>query len=372
MVVWMIGIVVGTRPEFMKMAPVIRRLQKLGIPFKLIHTGQHYDYNMSKVFFDELELPEPDEFLEVGSKPRAVQLKLIEEKLCEALRSRSGKKGRNGETITTVCVQGDTNSVLGAARAAKKSGRMLAHVESGARSFDQRMPEEKNRVETDGLSDLLFAPTRNCVRNLKREGITKNVFLSGNTELETLEFSLRKKRPPSFARERWLPKKFALLTLHRQNNATPAKLKQLWNLVKAVGMPVLFLVHPRTQRVLAESGLLKTMPQNLFVEEPVGYFELLWLLEKSSLVLTDSGGLQVEAVALKKPLLILRSETEWMEAVESKAGALVGLDGKSVSKAKKFLASVKPRPGVFKGGAAKLIVSKLMEFDSRKCGDGKR
>ena len=352
----MIVIVVGTRPEFMKMGPVIWALKKRGIAFKLIHTGQHYDYSMSKVFFDELELPEPDEFLEVGGKTRAIQLKLIEEKLCETLQNQE-------KAITTVCVQGDTNSVLGAARAAKKSGRMLAHVESGARSFDPRMPEEKNRVETDALSDVLFAPTPNCVRNLKREGIAKNVFLSGNTELETLEFSLKKKRAPSFARNQELPKKFALLTLHRQNNATPAKLKQLWNLVKAVGMPVLFLVHPRTRKVLAESGLLKKMPQNLLVEEPVGYFELLWLLGKSSLVLTDSGGLQVEAVALKKPLLILRNETEWIEVVEAKVGALVGLDGKSVSKAKKFLASFKPHAGVFKGGASKLIVSKLIEFD---------
>ncbi|MFH1056953.1 MAG: UDP-N-acetylglucosamine 2-epimerase (non-hydrolyzing) [Candidatus Micrarchaeota archaeon] len=344
----MIGVVVGTRPEIMKMAPVVWELERRGIEFKLVHTGQHYDFNMSKVFFDELEFRKPDAFLEVGSGSREEQLKAVERRLGKFIRDNK---------ITLVCVQGDTNSVLGAARAAKENSCTLAHVESGARSFVKSMPEEKNRVETDGLSDVLFAPTENCARNLKREGIVKNVFLSGNTEVDTLGFGLRKKRPPGFAGK--LPEKFFLLTFHRQENATPARIRKLWKFLGALEKPVVFLVHPRTQKVLETSGLAESSPENVLLEKPVGYFELLWLLEKSEAVLTDSGGVQVEAVALGKPLLILRKETEWVEVLRGKAGVLLDLDEKGVSKAERFLREFKPRAGVFKGNAGSFIVSKL-------------
>lgn len=345
----MIGIVLGTRPEIMKLAPVVWELERRGVAYKLVHTGQHYDYNMSRVFLDELGVRKPDAFLGIGSGPRRQQVGSVVRELGKVIRK---------EGITLVCVVGDTNSVMGAALAAKKNGCVLAHVEGGARSFTE-MPEEKNRIATDKLSDVLFAPTRNCLENLEREGIVENVFLSGNTEVEALARALKKKRPPAFA----VPRAFALATLHRQANAKPAKLKHLWRLFGLLKMPVVFLVHPRTEKALKESGLWNKSPENVCLEQPVGYFELLWLLEKSRMVLTDSGGLQVEAAVLGKPLMVLRDETEWVEIIKAGAGALVGLGEKTPALAEKFLKELKPARSLFKAGAARLIVSKLVELD---------
>lgn len=306
---------------------------------------------MSKVFFDELDLPKPDAFLEVGSSSQACQTANVVVGMEAAIEKLK---------LSVVCVEGDTNSVLGGAIAAKKSGCLLAHVESGARSYDRKMPEEVNRVVCDHLSDLLFAATENCLVNLRKEGIAKNVFLSGNTDVETISFALEKKKQPSFSDK--LPVKFALATLHRVSNVNEQSLSHFWDLLASLGLPVLFLVHPRTEAALEQYGLLKRVPKNVLIEEPVGYFELLWLLEKSSFVLTDSGGLQVEAAVMKRPVLLLRDRTEWVEIVESGAGACIGLDSKSPALAKKFISSFAPRKVFSVEKPSKIIVSKLLEL----------
>src|SRR3989338_2404686 len=221
----MLIMVVGTRPEMTKMAPVLWELDRRKCPYRLVHTGQHYDYNLYKVFLDELGLREPDAFLGVGSGSREEQI--------EKIRNRCADYFARGEKIRCVVVEGDTNSVLGAALAAKACGSFLAHVESGARSFDPAMPEEINRIQTDRISDLRFAPTVQCVENLRREGLVKNVVLSGNTEVETLAFCLKKKRKPPFE----VPARFSLVTLHSQSNATVEKLRHLWTLLETLETP---------------------------------------------------------------------------------------------------------------------------------------
>ncbi len=342
----MIAIVVGTRPEMTKMAPVVWELQRRGTAFCLIHTGQHYDVNMSDVFFEELKLPRPDRFLGVGSADRETQIQRVNERMQQAIRELG---------VRVVCVVGDTNSVLGAALAARQCGCRVAHVESGARSFVPGMPEEVNRIACDQISDVRFAPTPNCIENLKKEGITSGVVLSGNTEVQALAHARGKKRAPGFS----VKPGFALVTLHRQSNANPERLTMLWRLLESLQMPVVFLVHPRTENVLKQCGLWQRVPKNVQLEPPVGYFELVWLLDQCGVVMTDSGGLQVEAAILQKPVLILRDETEWVEIVSARAGALVGLDANSPEKARAFLQTFKPQKSPFVPGESRLICDHL-------------
>lgn len=352
----MIAIILGTRPEMTKLAPVVWELEKQGINFKLVHSGQHYDYNLSKIFFEELRLPKPDYYLGVGSDSDARQTAKIMTSFENIL--------LKNPKLRMIVVEGDTNTVLGTGVVAKKQNRLLAHVESGARSFDRSMPEEINRIVVDHLGDLLFAPTLNLLENLQREGLAERAILSGNTQIETLNYALSKRKKPIFE----IPASFALATLHRQANTTKERLVYFANLLKSFNKPVIFLAHPRTQKNITDFKLEKFFDDpNIILEKPVGYFEVVWLLKKCDFVITDSGGLQEEAAAIGKPVVIPRAETEWAELVEAGAVCLVDLNAASPRKAQRFLASFKPKRYVFKEKhASGIIVKHLVDVNSHE------
>jgi UDP-N-acetylglucosamine 2-epimerase (non-hydrolysing) len=311
------AVVLGTRPEIIKLAPVIKELERSGIDFFILHTGQHYTYSMDRVFFEQLELPDPKYNLEAGSGTHAEQtarmLVGIERVLVK-------------EQPDVVVVQGDTNTALAGALAAAKLQVSVAHVEAGLRSFDVRMPEEINRTIVDHVSTLLFAPTQVSRKNLEREGITEGVYVTGNTIVDAVQ----RYAPLVDGAELPIdpPSEYALLTLHRQENVDNPQ--RLANALKGVGMvaeklelPVLFPAHPRTRVRMAEHEI--KAPEGVAVLEPLGYFQFLKLLKSAKVVLTDSGGVQEEACTLKVPCVTLRHSTERPETVYAGANAIAGL-----------------------------------------------
>ena len=309
--------VVGARPQFVKCAPVSRELRKVHEEI-LVHTGQHYDYLLSEVFFRDLEIPAPDYHLEIGSGSHGVQTG----RMLAAIEEVIGK-----EEPEIVLVYGDTNSTLAGALAAAKMHVPVAHVEAGLRSFDRRMPEEVNRVLTDHCSDLLFCPTATAVANLAAEGIVKGVHLTGDVMVDALQQNL----PLAIERSTALidlglsPKGYFLATVHRASNTDdPAALRAIMDAVARLDAPVVFPVHPRTRKKFAEYGIAPAA--NVSVGEPLPYFDMLALLSGARAVLTDSGGVQKEAYILKVPCVTLRENTEWVETIEDGWNVLVGAD----------------------------------------------
>jgi UDP-N-acetylglucosamine 2-epimerase (non-hydrolysing) len=317
-----IGIVVGTRPEIIKMAPVVRACQQRGTPFLLLHTGQHYSFEMDGVFFEELGLPAPHTNLEVGSGTQAYQI---------------GTMILGFEPILTrerpdvLLVEGDTSSVLAGALTAQKLGIPVGHVEAGLRSYDRNMPEEINRILTDHLSEWLFAPTEKSREILRGERIAESrIHVTGNTVVDELLLQReRAMRPGLFERFEVTPGRYALATVHRaENTDDPVRLRGivdgLAGAAAALGIPVLAALHPRTQNRLASMGLtfdgaVRTLP-------PLPYLDFLGLHAKAALVLTDSGGLQEEACSLGVPCVTLRDNTERPESVEAGANVLAGAE----------------------------------------------
>ncbi len=310
--------VVGARPQFIKAAPVSRALRRVAHEV-LVHTGQHYDYGMSAIFFDELQIPPPDYNLEIGSGSHGWQtgqmLIRIEETLLK-------------EQPDWVLVYGDTNSTLAGALAAAKLHIPLAHVEAGLRSFNRDMPEEHNRVLTDHAADLLLCPTQTAVDHLAREGVTRGVHLVGDVMYDAVLYNiaLAEQRAGVLARLGLEPGSYALATIHRPSNTDdPARLQAILAALRALAAdyPVVFPVHPRTRQKLA--GLDSYEP-NLHLIEPVGYLDMLLLERQARLILTDSGGVQKEAYFFAVPCLTLRRETEWVETVDTGWNRLVGND----------------------------------------------
>ena len=313
------GVVLGTRPEIIKMAPVIKELQRRRADFFVLHTGQHYSYGLDRVFFEQLKLPAPRYNLEAGSGTHAAEtakmLVGIEGVLLEA---------RPG----IVLVEGDTNSVLAGALTAAKLGIRVGHVEAGLRSYDRRMPEEINRVLTDHLSDLLFAPTPGARATLLGEGIAdEKISVTGNTIVDAVRqnLALAEGRGNVLADLKLEAKKYLLVTLHRQENVDDdarftSILRGLEELSGALGLPVLYPVHPRARKRM--SGL--NLEPRLTLVEPVDYFAFLQLENKARLVLTDSGGVQEEACILGVPCVTLRDNTERPETVAVGANVLAG------------------------------------------------
>jgi len=321
-------LIIGARPQIIKSVPVIHEARRhRELELQLVHTGQHYDFEMSKIFFHELDLPDPIVNLGVGSGSHAWQTGNMMIKL---------EKTIIEHKPDAVMVPGDTNSTLAGALAAAKLHVPVAHVEAGARSYDMRMPEEINRRLTDHCSLLLFAPTENCARNLGREDIPKQrIKLSGDTMYDALLQHM-----PITAKSAVLKKlglkvdEYAALTIHRPENVdTP---KTLENIVKAVIMlkelTILFPVHPRTKQRLIALKLMKRMEaaDHIKLIEPVGYHEMLQLVKHARLVFTDSGGLQKEAFWLHTPCITLRDKTEWTETVELRANILVGSNSRRI------------------------------------------
>ncbi len=311
---------VGTRPEIVKMAPILRAAAEHGLAVDLVHTGQHYDDALDGVFFRELGLQTPVTRLDVGSADRASQLARVEERLgpwIDRLRP------------DAVVVQGDTNSVLGAARAAVARGTWLAHVEAGLRCGDLEMPEELNRRETDRLSDWLFAPTPEARDHLLREGCDADrVFVTGNTVVDELELQLPRARGLRVAAGLGLRAgAFGLATIHRRENVEdPLRLRDLLQGLEgaagALGLPVVLPLHPRTAARIQELGLV--LSRSCVAIPPKGYLEFLSLLSEAALVWTDSGGVQEEACSLGVPCVVLRESTERPEAIAAGAGRLAG------------------------------------------------
>ena len=303
----MIFHVVGARPQFIKLSPMLKALSEEGLSSKTIHTGQHYDFTMNELLFNDLGLPEPDFNLGTGSGSHAVQtagmLKGIEDILIN-------------ETPGLVIVYGDTNSTLAGALAAAKLNLKVAHVEAGLRSFDKRMPEEINRMIADRLSDYHFCPTENAVRLLAAEGM-KGIFTGDVMVDALLEFSKRL-IPPSYE------KPYILATIHRaENTDNPVRFSAIWQAMKELAekINVIFPVHPRTRNLY--SGLMNEAG-GITVIEPVEYTAMLSLVKYADCVLTDSGGLVKEAFLLKTPCVTVRTTTEWPETIRSRGECACG------------------------------------------------
>jgi UDP-N-acetylglucosamine 2-epimerase (non-hydrolysing) len=304
--------VVGARPNYVKLAAVHDVFSKF-FDHVVVDTGQHYDYEMNRVFFEQLEIPEPDYFLGVGSGSHGYQVGEVVKRVEEVLLR---------ERPDLVVVYGDTNSTLGGALAAVKAGFRVAHVEAGLRCFDMSMPEEVNRRVVDHVSHLLFAPTESARRNLLAERVPGAVYLTGDVHVRALRRWLPVAEERSRVLERLgLEPGYAVVTVHRAENVDdPSRLSGVARLVAglAESARVVFPVHPRTRKRLAEAGLWERLARSgIALTEPLGYLDFLKLLNNSSLVVTDSGGVQREAYLLRKPVVVLRRVTEWVELVEA-------------------------------------------------------
>lgn len=318
--------VVGARPNFMKMAPVYRALaRKPGVHQAVVHTGQHYDVNMSDVFFQQLGLPAPDASLGVGSGSHARQTAEVMIRLEPILQERGPD---------AVLVYGDVNSTAAAALVCAKLPVRFGHVEAGLRSFDRTMPEEVNRIVTDQLADLLFTPSADANENLAREGIPAHeVYLVGNVMIDTLVRLAPRAEGcwPSLRDRLGLapgPGKYVLVTLHRPSNVDrPELLRALVEVLERIGreLPVLFAVHPRTRQRMAEFGLAAPA-ETVRLLDPLGYLEFLALQQHAAAVVTDSGGIQEETTFLQVPCLTVRENTERPITLTTGTNRLVGTD----------------------------------------------
>jgi UDP-GlcNAc3NAcA epimerase len=349
--------IVGARPQFIKAAPVSRQLRRKHHEV-LLHTGQHYDYEMSQVFFDELDIPLPDVNLGIGSSSHGRQtgemLIGIETVLLE-------------ERPDWVLVYGDTNSTLAGALAAAKLHIPVAHVEAGLRSFKRSMPEEVNRVLTDHVSDRLFCPTQTAVDNLSAEGIVSGVHNVGDVMYDAVlhNNALAATRSQILERLGIQPGAYLVATVHRPRNTDdPGRLRAILEAFRSVGNLVVFPIHPRTRKAVLEQG--QRVPSNVHLIEPVGYLDMLQLEGHARAILTDSGGVQKEAYFLGVPCVTLREETEWTETVQVGWNQLVGANANRIVMAVRNLRPPADRPLLFGDGqAAAKIVALLEEPDSK-------
>ncbi len=351
--------IIGARPQFIKAAAVSRAIAEHNklvnressvINELIVHTGQHYDRNMSDVFFEEMHIPKPNYFLDIHSLSHGAMTGQMLEKIEEVLMD---------EKPDVVLVYGDTNTTLAGALAASKLNIPVTHVEAGLRSFNRRMPEEINRVLTDHVSTILFCPTKQAVENLKNEGIVnksssvhkfvsssaqeltdlqahelpRSVALVGDVMLDAAQFYRRYAKRTKFD----LPEKYILATIHRaENTDDPERLISIFKAFEKISqeIPIILPLHPRTAKIIHSLGFcLKPQTSNLKLSDPVSYLEMVYLLERCKLVMTDSGGLQKEAFFFKKPCVTLRDETEWVELVDHGFNVIVGVDNKRIFEA---------------------------------------
>jgi UDP-GlcNAc3NAcA epimerase len=350
--------IVGARPQFVK-AAVLSRLFLAHPDFEevLIHTGQHFDSNMSDVFFKEMEIPHPHYSLGINGLGHGAMTGQMLEKIEGVLLK---------EKPDWVLLYGDTNSTLAGSLAAAKLNIKIAHVEAGLRSFNMRMPEEINRILTDRISTLLFCPTQNAIINLEKEGYkslqVKTVYSGDIMEDAAYYYEAKAEQPkemPSNISE------FILVTIHRaENTDNPARLKSIFSALKKIAQKntVILPLHPRTKALIEKQNI---NTGNIHMIDPVGYLNMIWLIKKSRLVMTDSGGLQKEAYFFNKYCITLRDETEWMELVNCNFNVLAGSDENKILglfdqlKDKKFSNKINLYGG---GNAAKIIIDNLINF----------
>jgi UDP-GlcNAc3NAcA epimerase len=340
--------VVGARPQFIKAAVISRTLKEESsdsVKEIIVHTGQHYDKNMSDVFFHEMEIPQPDYNLNVGSgthgKMTGRMLEGIETLLLD-------------EKPDMLLVYGDTNSTIAGALAASKLHIPVAHIEAGLRSFNMKMPEEQNRILTDHISSQLFCPTDTAVENLKNEGISEGVFRTGDVMLDASLF-YRKKNKASIQIN---TDKFILMTLHRaENTDDPQRLKSIISAINQLdGYDIILPLHPRTKKIIAQSG--EKIASHIRVIEPVGFFDMLYLEERCQFILTDSGGVQKEAFFFKKPCITLRDQTEWVETIDTGWNVLVGAEKNKIINAVESVSIPRDWPDLYGDGNSGRVISK--------------
>jgi UDP-N-acetylglucosamine 2-epimerase (non-hydrolysing) len=358
-----LDLVVGARPNLVKVAPLIRALQcEDQLKFRLVHTGQHYDNAMSNDFFDVLDIPNEHVNLEVGSSSHAKQTARIMERYEDCLMSRQP---------SMVVVFGDVNSTMACSLVSAKLGIPIAHVEAGLRSFDRRMPEEINRVVTDSVSDLLLASEPAGVVNLRKEGHPDTAIrLVGNIMIDSLFRYLPVcAARNSYAHHGLSPGKYALLTLHRPSNVdNPEVLRSLWTCFKELSgtIPIIFPAHPRTVQKLKELDLLVDKHPNLYVTDPVDYIDVLCLQKDAMFVMTDSGGIQEETSVLGIPCLTLRENTERPITVSEGTSTLVGNSTEHIRRTAQDILEGRYKKGneitLWDGSAAPRIVSSIKEY----------
>lgn len=311
--------IIGARPQFIKAAPVSRVLRK-HIDEKIIHTGQHYDANMSDIFFEELHIPKPDYHLGVGSGNHGKQTGEMMAKIEEIVLN---------EQPGYLMVYGDTNSTLAGALVAAKLHVPVIHIEAGLRSFNKKMPEEINRIMTDHVSEFLFCPTDTAVENLTNENITHNVFNIGDVMYDAVLYNqeLAKEKSTILEEAGLKSKEYHLITIHRAENTDDVeKMKNILEAFSKMEETKVWPIHPRTKHKLADYGLHLEEVPNLKVIDPVGYLDMLTLEANAKKIVTDSGGVQKEAYFMKVPCVTIREQTEWVETLEGEANILTGTD----------------------------------------------
>jgi len=339
--------VVGARPQFVKASVVSRALRERHQEI-ILHTGQHYDDEMSKVFFDIMNIPEPDYNLEIGSGPHGWQ----KARMLEGIEITIQK-----EKPDWLLVYGDTNSTLAGALAAAKLHVPIAHVEAGLRSFNMAMPEEVNRRLTDHISTLLFCPTQTAVDNLHNEGILQGIHVVGDVMYDAaMEYS--QLDTDVLERNNLEPKKYLMLTIHRPANTDNTQ--NLKNIMGSLeGRNVIFPAHPRTVNIMKERGI--QLPEGIQLIKPVDYVESLALIKNASKLLTDSGGMQKEAYFFGTPCITLREETEWVETIELGWNILTGANPKKIEDAVVNFAPSGERPDIYGDGKASQKIVEIME-----------
>lgn len=335
--------IIGARPQFVKAATVSRAFKGCGEEL-ILHTGQHYDDNMSRLFFDELGLPEPDINLGVGGGSHAEQTSRMLTGIDTYLDS---------EQPDWVVIYGDTNSTLAGALCAAKRSLRLAHVEAGLRSFNRAMPEEINRILSDRISDLLFCPSEAAVNNLYKEGITEGVYLVGDVMADSLRFFIEAANGRSSILDDLGLKagQYGLVTVHRSGNVdNKQNLAEILSGLAEINFPLIFPVHPRTAKMIATFGI--ELPSNVRVIDPVGYLDMLMLEKNAECILTDSGGIQKEAYLLGVRCITMRDETEWIETVDAGWNCLTGANRSKIMGCFNDFHPAGARPDIYGNGHA--------------------
>lgn len=347
--------ILGARPQFIKAGSVSREIARNeGIQEVIVHTGQHYDANMSKVFFNEMQIPTPDYFLNIGGASHGAMVGQMIERIEEVLVK---------EKPDYVMVYGDTNSTLAGSIAASKLNIKIVHIEAGLRSFNMKMPEEVNRILADRISSILFCPTQASVENLEKEGIKNwntgaKVYKVGDVMEDGAIFYKKLARKPAKFE---ISNDFILCTIHRaENTDDQIRLSQIISSLNEIAQEkeIVIPVHPRTRKVLKKNNYDIS---NLKLIEPVGYLNMVWLIDNCSLVMTDSGGLQKEAFFYKKPCITLRDETEWIELVENNYNILAGAERRKIlSSFNSHMFSKKFDENLYGGGNASNKIVKIL------------
>jgi UDP-GlcNAc3NAcA epimerase len=337
--------IVGARPQFIK-AAAISRVLRVTHSEVIVHTGQHYDSNMSEIFFEELGIPSPDYNLGIGSGTHAAQTGAMLEAIEKVLFR---------ETPDWILVYGDTNSTLAGALAASKLHIKVAHIEAGLRSFNRKMPEEINRIITDHLSNLLFCPSQNAVQNLAKEGITEGVHIIGDVMFDALMYarSRLQSKPDILSKLGLKEKGYLLVTVHRaENTDDPERLRSILLALSQIGEVVVFPVHPRTRKAIENLEIEFTPSVKVKLIDPVGYLDMVRLEEAARMILTDSGGIQKEAYWLGIPCITLRDETEWVETIKTGWNVLVGANRGDILKAVHSFQASDSHPPLYGDGEA--------------------